>query len=183
MARPMLVTLLCGTGTAVLLALGGCGGAVEEAGQADVLAEPAGEGAPPEDTDGGGAADGRPGAPGGEASGGGGARPGVPYDQPLFQDRGRDLDADARQALEDRCAGVCTVAYSYDGDPDDPSSSCRISDFSYEPPAQGDFFQAGAEVTVHVVCAAPETSEGETTDGETTDGETTDEETSEDTAG
>jgi hypothetical protein len=71
------------------------------------------------------------------------------------------------------------VAYSFTGDPDDPSLDCRVSDFSYVPADRGGFFQAGAEVTVHVICEAPVNPEGETPEGETPEGETPEGETPE----
>ena len=149
MARPALVPLLFGA----LLVVGGCGGAVEETADGAAAAQPAGEGAPPDEGE-------RPGEPGGEVTAGGGeGRPGVPFDQPVFQDIGRDFDEDARRSIEDRCADVCTVAYSVDGDPDDPAQACRISGFSYEPPDEGGFFQIGAEVTVQATCESREIPE------------------------
>lgn len=202
MARSTIVTVLCGAGAGVLLAVGGCGGAVEEAADAGAVAQPADEGASPADggrtgdTDGSGTDGGateRPGQPGGEVSAGGaGGRPGVPFDQPVFQQIGMDFDEDTRRGIEDTCAGVCTVAYSVTGDPHDASLACRISAFSYDPPPSGVFFQAGAEVTVHVTCEAPQTADGEVPEGEdlegensegstTDEGETTDEEIDEET--
>ena len=153
MTRRALVGMLCGA----LLVLGGCGGSAEDAGQVGAAAEPADEGSPPDDSGDDGE---RPGDPGGEVSEGeSGARPGVPYDQPVFQQIGSPFDADTRQGLEDQCADVCTVSYAVDGDPDDPALACSISDFSYEPAEEGEFFQAGSEVTVHVTCEAREVPE------------------------
>ena len=176
MTRRTLAGVLCGA----LLVLGGCGGSAEDAGQVDAAAEPADEGAPPEDSGDDGE---RPGDPGGEVSEGeGGARPGVPYDQPVFQQIGSPFDDDTRQGLEDQCAEVCTLSYLVDDDPDDPSLTCTISGFSYEPEEEGTFFQSGSVVTVSVGCTPNGITDG-ATDGAPTDAATSDDGTSGDPAG
>jgi hypothetical protein len=80
---------------------------------------------------------------------------------------------------------VCTVVYSFTGDPDDPSQNCSV-DFAYQPPARDGFFQVGTEVTVLVTCTPPVggtpgevTPEGGTPEGGTPEGGTSGSGTSE----
>ena len=185
MTRPTLREVLCGCATAVVLvAVGGCGGgAVDEASDIGAAAEPAEPGVPNEDGNGGedtggdddgddGGDDGaRPGQPGEVDTDGGGGRAGTPYDQPVFTDVGRPLDADAIENIEGRCADdVCTIAYSFKGEPDDPPANCTVSGFSYDSGERDGYFQAGAVVTVAATCRPSTPEEGTTEEGTVEEG-------------
>ena len=125
----------------VLTACGGSGSDGEDAG-----ADPAAAGAPGGDRDAGGddSTEGNPGAPG---------------DVAVFEEAGVPFSV-LRADAETKCAdGVCTLAEPQveDGDPDDVGGvdECLIkeqSDISYDPPAEGGFFQEGATVTARVDC-------------------------------
>lgn len=154
MDRRTLVAVLCGTGTAVLLALGGCGGAVEEVADGAAVARPADEGSPPGER--GGA---RPGKP--EAVDGG-SRPGAPFDVEAFENLGGPLES-FRDSVAATCGGgACTVTEVISEAADAPVG-CSVDSIDYDPPAQpagaepvDQFIQRGTAVTAYVSCPPDE---------------------------
>ena len=164
MARSCLRAIVCGPGTAVLLALGACGGAVDEASDSGALAQPAQEGEPPGEEE----VAGQEGGPDPDAAGTGGTRPGAPFDIEVFENIEAEYGG-LRASVDAACGtgseALCTLAEPVVlvGDPADAGGIdlCITESIAYDPPSSVrddgvEVFRSGATVTASVRCESDE---------------------------
>lgn len=126
---------------------------------------------------------GRAGGP--EPDTGGGARPGGPFDVEAFEQIGQPAEEFLPFGREYCSGGRCTLVEERVEDPD--AGYCRVSSFSYDPPARPEgaspsdqVIQRGTTVTVVIACP-PEGTGEEGAIEEGTSEESTDESTDEST--